>query len=127
MANYNAVSKTGEFTVTDEEKYQKLFAELECDGDQYDLSETDSDGHVMHRFGGYGSFYLTKNGESNIENFLSELQPLLPDGTVFTYTEIGYEKLRCVSAYSVCATNAEICYISLDDLTEETAKAMAMS
>lgn len=120
MANYEAVSITNSFTVTDEEKYQQLYNRLVSDSEIYDFSETDKDGTLLHQFGSYGSIdlLLAEDDITDIEDFIKELQKILPEGEMFTYKEIGHEKLRSVNGFIYVATNKTSDSFSLDEFAD---------
>ena len=60
MADYMATARTNYFRVTDEEKWQKLFNGLCCEGEIYDFTE-ERDGVRYHGFGAYSSIeYMSK-------------------------------------------------------------------
>ena len=121
MANYETVSITNSFTVTDEEKYQQLYNRLVSDSEIYDFSETDKDGTLWHQFGSYSSIglLLAEDDIADIEDFIKELQKILPEGEMFTYKEIGHEKLKSVNGFIYVATNKTFDSFSLDEFADQ--------
>lgn len=115
MANYISMSRTNYFTVTDEEKYQELFSNLVGEGCVYDFTKEEN-GIKMHGFGCESSVDFLVPGTDDtfdFNEFLIELQKILPKGEAFIYTEIGNEKLRYLSAYSIIVTKDKIENVSL--------------
>ena len=135
MADYLATARTNYFRVTDEEKYSKLFNRLRCEDRIEDFTEN-KDGVIYHGFGAYGSIdYLASNEEDsdylagdeedseyNWDEFITELQKILPDDEAFIYMESGYEKLRYVTGFILVVTSKEIKSMSLDSWAKEQAK-----
>lgn len=135
MANYRATARTNYFRVTDEEKWQKLFNGLCCEGEIYDFTE-ERDGIKYHGFGAYDSIdYMFKvhiEGETEEDSyddydydwdkFITELKKILPDDEAFIYMESGYEKLRYVTGFVLVVTNKETKSMSLDNWAKEQAK-----
>lgn len=114
MANYCAFSRTNYFRVTDEEKYKELFAGLTDDsGDGVeDFTKVDKNGVTLHGFGTYGSIEWHDPAKSDedddyedeFDTFLDRLKEILPDDDAMIMTEVGYEKLRYLTAYSIVVT-----------------------
>lgn len=133
MANYEAVSRTNYFRVSDEEKYNELFKNLVGNEDEvYDFTKTEN-GVTLHAFGSYGSIDYKKPTQNNSEEddedydydfdgFLAELQKILPDDEAFIYTECGHEKLRYIGGFSVVVTKDNIDSISMRNGALEIAK-----
>lgn len=117
MANYCATSRTNYFRVIDEEKYAKLFANLVGDEDEvHDFTKVEN-GVTLHAFGSYGSVdYISplQNGDDSddydydFDEFLAELQKILPEDEAFIYIECGNEKLRYITGLSVVVTKNQI-------------------
>lgn len=110
MANYNIVSRTNYFRVTDEARYQELISCLYTDsGDKVDhVSYTGEDGVTRHMFGAYGVISYAEMEEEREDNSITEftekLQEILPDNEAFVLLEIGNEKLRDVTATAIICT-----------------------
>jgi len=123
MAEYLATTRTNYFRVTDEKRYQELFAHLVADGDIEDFTE-ERDGVLYHGFGVYGSinYEETEDFDYDFDIFLHELQKILPDDEAFIYIESGHEKLRYVDGCAVVVTSREIKNKCLISWTEDTVK-----
>ena len=109
MANYYGFSRTNYFRVTDEEKYKELFNLLTAEDGIEDFT-FEKDKVIYHGFGSYSSIY-TKNsdedeyGDEPVDNFICQLQEILPNDECFIYQEIGYEKLRYLTGFALIATH----------------------
>ena len=121
MANYMATARTNYFRVTDEDKYSELFNGL-CSEDNIEDFTKEKDGVIYHGFGSYDSINYLVDDEYDFDEFLIELQKILPDDEVFIYMESGYEKLRYVVGFVVVVTSKEIKSMSLDTWAKEQAK-----
>ena len=133
MANYEAVSRTNYFRVTDEEKYNELFKNLVGDeGEVYDFTKTEN-GVTLHAFGSYGPIDYKKPTQNNSEEddedydydfdgFLAELQKILPEDEAFIYMESGYEKLRYITSFSIVVTKNDIASVDIRSAALEIAK-----
>ena len=130
MANYYATSRTNYFKVTDEEKYNELFKNLVGDeGEVYDFTKT-KNGVTLHAFGSYSSIdYRVPNDEDdfddcnyNFDQFLTELQKILPSDEAFIYMEAGNEKLRYIEGFSVVVTKDNIESIDIRNEALKVAK-----
>lgn len=108
MANYMSTSRTNYFKVTDEKRYEELFNNLCAEDTIHDFTK-EKDGVLYHGFGTYGSIeYIVEDEEYDFDEFLMELQKILPEDETFMYFESGYEKLRYVTGFSVVVTRKEI-------------------
>ncbi len=112
MANYECACRTNYFRVTNEDRYQKLYAKLRSD-DLYDLSEVTQEG-TIHCFASYGSIWFCPDGDEeeygDMNDFYKAIQAILPEGEAFMLFESGHEKLRYVSGDAVCVTRDRIAY-----------------
>lgn len=137
MANYNGVSRTNYFQVTDEERYAHLFKGITGSEDEVlSFDKETPDGTVLHGFGAYGGLLWSPakaDGEEDWEDyddtdsfdtFLTELQKILPDGEAFVLMETGHEKLRYLTGYFTVATNKDVRYGDLTTLAREQARTM---
>ena len=126
MANYYSSYRTNYFRVTDENRWNDLFSKLSGD-DLSDFSEV-KDGIQVHGFGGYDYVAYDIDGsedyEGSIDEFLTDLREILPEGEAVIYTETGHEKLRYVSAFSIVATKNSVESINLQDAAIEKAREM---
>lgn len=127
MANYECSSRTNYFRVTDEERYNELFENLVSNDEVYDFTKEEN-GAVLHGFGSYGSidYFLgdSEDEDCSFDDFLCELQKILPDNEAFIYLEAGHEKLSYVTGYAIVCTNKNIKHINLDTYVIELAKSM---
>ena len=110
MENYNVISKTNYFRVTDEARYQDLISCLYTDsGDKIDhAAYTGEDGVTRYMFGAYGVISYAETEEEREDNsitgFIEHLQEILPDNEAFVLLEIGNEKLRDVATTAIVCT-----------------------
>lgn len=108
MANYMSTARTNYFRVTNEKRYEELFNSLYSADDIQDFTK-EKNGVLYHGFGAYCSIeYMNEEEEYDFDEFLKELQKILPEDEAFIYFESGYEKLRYVTGYSVVVTSKEI-------------------
>lgn len=108
MANYMATARTNYFRVINEKRYQELFNNLISEDNIEDFTYS-KDGTIYHGFGAYDSInYLTEDEEYDFDEFLLELQKILPDDEAFIYMEAGHEKLRYVTGDVIIVTRKEI-------------------
>lgn len=131
MANYECVSRTNYFRVTDEAAYQKLFEGLRA-SDLQDFTKTE-DGIVYHGFGAYDTIEYVIESENDdfdpeygdetydFDVFLSKIQNILPDDEAFIYIESGHEKLRYITGYTIIVTKDKIVSQDLINITEQIA------
>ena len=127
MANYEEISRTNYFRVTDEERYQELFNHLTSEGKIYDFTRTDKDGIIWHAFGGFYCIHykVDENDEwEDRDEFFSEIQEILPDDEALIFMSAGYEKLKYVTGFSVIVTNKDIQYV--DIISDAIIKARVM-
>lgn len=133
MANYESVTRTNYFRVTDEKRYEELYNRLRGYADQiYPFDKKTEDGTILHGFGSYGEIEYyppeLENEEDcdstdlDIHNFYRELQKILPDNEVFILEQIGDENLRYLTAYAHLVTNKEIRQIVLHEEIKNMAK-----
>jgi hypothetical protein len=110
MANYMAAARTNYFRVINEKRYQELFNKLIAEDSIEDFTY-ETDGVLYHGFGSYASIdYLTEDEEYDFDEFLLELQKILPEDEAFIYMEAGHEKLRYVTGDVIIVTRKEIVF-----------------
>lgn len=110
MANYMAASRTNYFRVINENRYNQLFEKLCSEDGVHDFTRK-KDGVLYHGFGSYDSIaYLTEDEEYDFDEFLLELQKILPEDEAFIYMEAGHEKLRYVTGDVIIVTRKEIVF-----------------
>lgn len=138
MANYICTSRTNYFHVTDEEKYKELFDGL-VGGDDvvHDFTKVGLDGTLVHGFGSYGDVFWRQpkaEGEDreededepdySLDNFITELRKILPEGEAFIYMSTGYEKLRYVGGWGWVVTRNNVKLVDLNDTLLKAAREM---
>ena len=125
MANYEEVSKTNFFCVTNEERYDELFAGL---NDVEDFTHT-VDGRTMHGFGAYTSIDWKdpETGEWNIDAFYDELAKILPEGEAVVITFVGHEKLRYIDGCVTVITNRDVVTRDLAGIAKEVCRTLHVS
>lgn len=128
MANYECISRTNYFRVTDEVRYKELFDNLISESDDvFDFTKLKED-VVYHGFGSYGSVDYEEGIDEdgypvlNFDLFLSELQKILPEKEAFMFFESGHEKLRYITEYVTICTKNEILTLSLENIAISKAK-----
>lgn len=125
MANYICAYRTNYFRVTDENKYAELFQRLSGE-DLVDFSKTTDDGKtILHGFGGYGGLSYAEGDDDDaggIDEFMRDLQSILPDDEAAEYIEGGNEKLRYVTGYALFVTSEEAHWIDLGSWFRDQAK-----
>lgn len=125
MANYTTSARTNYFRVTDEKKYIELFNRLVADDSIEDFTR-ESSGILYHGFGSYSTIdYLVETDSKDdicFDNFLEELQKILPDDEAFIYVESGNEKLRVINGFAYVVTSSKIEFVDLISWTLSTVK-----
>ena len=128
MANYDAVTRTNYFRVTDEEEYARILSRFCSEDEIYDFSEKKEDGTFLHGFGTYGSLYYYPGEEEDedpdIGQFFLDIQKILPDDEVFVLMEAGHEKLRYVVGAVDIVTSKEHRWLNLKEFAVVSAKEM---
>lgn len=118
MANYYGMTRSNYFRVTDPERLEKIIAATCMDEDSLELWTRESENGPLYAFGGYGSIYGLKpsfnhetddgseddNNDPDFDIFEAELQRIVAPNDAIIITEIGYEKLRYLTAYSIIIT-----------------------
>lgn len=113
MANYCGYIRTNYFRVNDEKRFRQIIADCSAQ-DDIDIFEKDGESNLFG-FGLYGCIYgLRPEGQEDseldedIDLFFQALQEVLADGEAILFTEVGYEKLRYLIAYTVIVTKTAI-------------------
>ena len=137
MANYYGFSRSSYFKVKDEEAYSKLFSRLCvdscCAGLVYDFTRTDENGETLHGFGCYGSFdaydvdpkEFTEDSEEHkyfFDQWCDDLSKIITEDSACLITEVGYEKLRYLIAYSTLITSHGVESFDLENIALKRAK-----
>lgn len=120
MSTYYGTTRTNYFKVTDETRFRELIGKCNCDDDEEMTVWVRAldDGTVTFAFACYGELtgIPDKDGDSSCDNFIAELQKLLPDGEAVIITDAGHEKLHCVNGGVYVITNLDSRYVSLHDI-----------
>ncbi|MDR1558700.1 MAG: hypothetical protein LBS84_03185 [Clostridiales bacterium] len=129
MANYVAFIRTNYFAVTDEAEFRKIIASVSAEDEVSVFKQPQPDGTVKYGFGLYGSIYGLPDNEDpdgdedpSMSAFESALQEVLVPGDAILMTEIGYEKLRYLTAFCGIITKDTIQYTDLRDSALTLAK-----
>lgn len=117
MADYIAVGRTNYFRVTDNARYEELFANISANNGKWDYSKKGTDGTIYHCFAVEGGLDWREPDEydSNLDYFIDELQKILPSDEAIIYTEAGHEKHRYVTGFSLVITPESIDWIQLPE------------
>ena len=129
MADYIAKTRTNYFKVTDPEAFKELMQHCSASSScgctievYFKYGETST---VMFCCEGSFDGMITENPEdADFDQFVEELQKLLPENEVCIITEIGAEKLRYLTAYSNVISKNEIRQVSLDAVAMKEAGKM---
>ena len=127
MANYIGFTRSNYFRVTDPEAFKKIINCVITDEDSLDLWERTENGMTY-----YGSICGLRHEAEDVDDddefeadavyeALSEV--VAPDDAILI-TEIGYEKLRYLTAYAVVITRTEVEFVELRSAALETAQRM---
>ncbi|MCR1985071.1 hypothetical protein NSB24_02360 [Blautia coccoides] len=124
MSNCYGITRTNYFEVTDREAFNRLLEELSSE-DEIHVWEEKINGKTKYGFGSSAFIQCLDECEDNcMDDFVSRLSHLLPDGEAFILTEIAYEKLRYVGAGCYIATNKEHTYLDLNTCARKKAAEM---
>lgn len=165
--NYEYVTNTNKFTVTDEDYYKTLCNRLNTDGYKITFNTFAESNKILHSFGSHGCIYYVKppsvllksrhdNGENfytndgqminwdninkykavydknnnivfdelncelSMDEFIKELQTILPDGEMFIMKEIGHLCLTHLCANAYIVTNKKYEYVDFDEVILNT-------
>lgn len=129
MANYYTKCRSNDFTVTNEEKFEKLCNRLctESAGDEkpFYKYEYDENRYFLAFEGPFSYLVGNENEETFAEDsytFFNNLMELLPEGECVIFTEIGWEKLECVTANALVLTKDKMEWVNLDTVALEKAR-----
>ncbi len=116
MANYECASRTNYFRVTDDERFnQRIAGKLTSDdGNDVSVWSRTEDEVKKYAFGAYGEILYEGIPLTDSEEFLTEMQEILPDGEAFVLEEVGHEKLRYLSNMAYVITKYDSACIDLD-------------
>jgi hypothetical protein len=128
MANYIAATRTNYFKVTDEEKLCALLDKCTTDEDDSVVlcPKIENDGSKTFSFYCEGALMGIAIGdedspEYDFEEFIRELQSILPDDEAVIITEVGREKMRYLVGEARIITKNDFSFLSLDVLSRNAA------
>lgn len=121
MANDITTTRSNVFQVTDIDKFKKIMDKVHTCEDEIEVV-IDSEKEKKVSFGAYDDIigFVDKNGQvydNSYDDFLHELQTVIPDKEACIITTIGHCKLRYLYAYANIVTNNQI---ESADLTNNT-------
>ena len=127
MANYNATVRTNYFSVNDETALRNLIKASRAAEDQLSLFERkQDDGTTKFGFGCQshilGAPDPNDSNKLNTEYLWECLQGLVADDDAVIVTEIGNEKLRHITAFSIVITKKEIQTIDISTTAVDLAR-----
>jgi len=129
MANYAGFTRSNYFRVTDPEAFKKVMDAVLTDEDSLELWERTENGMTYYAFGAYSSIcgLRSEDEDDDGDEFEAEAvyealtEVVAPDDAIII-TEIGYEKLRYLTAYAVVVTRTEVEWVDLRSNALETAR-----
>lgn len=112
MANYINFTRSNYFRVTDPEAFKRIINCVITDEDSLELWERTENGTTYYGFGAYSSICglqpeaedTDNDGEFEVEAVYEALSKVVDPDDAIIITEIGYEKLRYLTAYAVVIT-----------------------
>ena len=115
MANFESTTRTNYFSVTDEEAFDVITGKLTSDdGNGVSVWSKTVNGVKKYAFGAYGEIRYDDIPLTYSEEFLSEMQAILPDGEAVVIEEMGHEKLRYLSGVAYIITKHDNDCIDFD-------------
>jgi hypothetical protein len=118
MANYYGYSRSNYFKVKNKEKFKEFLNQF--NGFEYIEDDKGLSGWLIDtEYGGHDTTIYDEETEDYIEdiNFEDELSKHLKKGQVAIYQEIGYEKLRYLTGYSVAVNwEGKVETVGIDDI-----------
>lgn len=122
MANDITTIRSNVFQVTDIDKFKKIMDKVYTYENEIEVV-IDNEKEKKVSFGAYDDIigFVDKNNEAyddSYDDFLHELQTIIPNGEACIITTIGHCKLRYLYAYANIVTNNQI---ESTDLISDTA------
>lgn len=115
MSNYECASRTNYFSVTNEEAFESISGKLRSnDGCDVSVWTKTVNGTKKYAFGTYGEIQYDGTPILDSEEFLVEMQAILPDGEAVVIEEMGHEKLRYLSGVAYIITKHDNDCIDFD-------------
>ena len=132
MANYISFTRSNYFRVTDPEAFKKIINCVITDEDGLELWERTENGTTYYGFGAYSSICglrheaedADNNDEFEVEAVYEALSEVVASDDAIIITEIGYEKLRYLTAYAAIITRTEVEFVELRSDALDTAQRM---
>lgn len=129
MAYYAGFTRSNYFRVTDPDAFKKIMDAVLTDEDGLELWERTENGITCYAFGAYSSIcgLRSEDEDDDGDEFEAEAvyealtEVVAPDDAIII-TEIGYEKLRYLTAYAVVVTRTEVEWVDLRSNALETAR-----
>lgn len=129
MANYISFTRSNYFRVTDPEAFKKIISRVITDEDSLELWERTENGTTYYGFGAYSSICGLRHEAEDIDNddefeveavYEALTKVVAPDDAIII-TEIGYEKLRYLTAYAVVITREKTELVELRETSIDVA------
>ena len=129
MANYISFTRSNYFRVTDPEAFKKIINRVITDEDSLELWERTENGTTYHAFGAYSSICGLRHEAEDSDNddefevvavYDALAKVIAPDDAIII-TEIGYEKLRYLTAYAVVITREKTELVELREISIDVA------
>ena len=129
MANYISFTRSNYFRVTDPEAFKKIINRVITDEDSLELWERTENGMTYYAFGAYSSICglrheaedADNDGEFEVEAVYEALSKIVAPDDAIIITEIGYEKLRYLTAYAVVITREKTELVELRETSIDVA------
>ena len=129
MANYISFTRSNYFRVTDPEAFKKIINRVITDEDSLELWERTENGTTYYGFGAYSSICglqheaedVDNDGEFEVEAVYEALSKIVAPDDAIIITEIGYEKLRYLTAYAVVITREKTELVELRETSIDVA------
>ena len=129
MANYISFTRSNYFRVTDPEAFKKIINCVITDEDSLELWERTENGMTYYAFGAYSSICglrheaedADNDGEFEAEAVYEALSKVVAPDDAIIITEIGYEKLRYLTAYAVVITREKTELVELRETSIDVA------
>ena len=129
MANYISFTRSNYFRVTDPEAFKKIINRVITDEDSLELWERTENGMTYYAFGAYSSICglrheaedADNDGEFEVEAVYEALSKVVAPDDAIIITEIGYEKLRYLTAYAVVITREKTELVELREASIDVA------
>lgn len=131
MATYECAIRTNYFRVTDEDAFRNLMSRVYGNTESVAVFEkTDASNVKRFGFGCYGGISGLKNSadedddecdESSYEQFIDQLQVLLPEDEAVILQESGHEKLNYIIGGATIITKNKIKALDITFLAKQAA------